>query len=120
MIVLDDASLEAAVEGISTAGYFNGGQDCTAATRVIAQGGVYDDFVAALSETARNTKTGAPDDEDVAGAARSTTPTSSRTSPVWSSGHPHAEVTAGGHPDGLPRLLLRADGCRKASSRRTS
>src|SRR6478609_1186851 len=37
VIVFDDASIEAAVEGVSTAGYFNGGQDCTAATRVIAQ-----------------------------------------------------------------------------------
>ena len=48
VVVFDDASLEAAVEGIATAGYFNGGQDCTAATRVIAQAGIYDDFVAAL------------------------------------------------------------------------
>ena len=47
------------------AGYFNAGQDCTAATRVIAGPKVYDDFVAALAEQARGTKTGMPDDEDV-------------------------------------------------------
>ena len=43
VVVFDDASIEAAVEGIPPAGYFNGGQDCTAATRVIAQAGIYDD-----------------------------------------------------------------------------
>ncbi|TKV59243.1 gamma-aminobutyraldehyde dehydrogenase [Nakamurella flava] len=65
VVVFDDASIEAAVEGIATAGYFNGGQDCTAATRVIAQAGIYDDFVAALTAKAKETRTGAPDDEDV-------------------------------------------------------
>ena len=48
------------------AGYFNAGQDCTAATRVLAGPGVHDDFVAALTEQAKNTTTGLPDDEDVA------------------------------------------------------
>ena len=49
-------SIEAAVEGIATAGYFNGGQDCTAATRVIAQAGIYDEFVEALSAKAKETR----------------------------------------------------------------
>ncbi|HWB35348.1 MAG TPA: aminobutyraldehyde dehydrogenase, partial [Rugosimonospora sp.] len=65
VIVFDDADIAAAAEGIAVAGYFNAGQDCTAATRVLAGPGVYDDFVAALAEQATNTKTGAPDDEDV-------------------------------------------------------
>ena len=65
VIVFDDADIEAAAEGIAGAGYFNAGQDCTAATRVLAGPGVHDDFVAALTEKARNTKTGMPDDEDV-------------------------------------------------------
>ena len=65
VIVFDDADLEAAAEAIAVAGYFNAGQDCTAATRVLAGPGIHDDFVAALSEQARNTRTGAPDDEDV-------------------------------------------------------
>ena len=54
---------EAAAEGIAGAGYFNAGQDCTAATRVLAGPGVHDDFVAALTEQARGTRTGLPDDE---------------------------------------------------------
>ena len=65
VIVFDDADIEAAAEAIAGAGYFNAGQDCTAATRVLAGPGVYDDFVAAITEQARNTKTGMPDDEDV-------------------------------------------------------
>ena len=65
VIVFDDADVEAAAEGIAGAGYFNAGQDCTAATRVLAGPGVHDDFLAALTEQARNTKTGMPDDEDI-------------------------------------------------------
>ena len=65
VVVFDDADLEAAAEAIALAGYFNAGQDCTAATRVLAGPGIHDDFVAALTEQAKNTKTGAPDDEEV-------------------------------------------------------
>jgi betaine-aldehyde dehydrogenase len=65
VVVFDDADVEAAAAAIAEAGYFNAGQDCTAATRVLAAPGVYDDFVAALAAQAREIKTGAPDDEDV-------------------------------------------------------
>jgi betaine-aldehyde dehydrogenase len=65
VVVFDDADLEAAAEAIAAAGYFNAGQDCTAATRVLAGPGVHNDFVAALTEQAKGTKTGQPDDEDV-------------------------------------------------------
>jgi betaine-aldehyde dehydrogenase len=60
VIVFDDADVEAAAEAIAVAGYFNAGQDCTAATRVLAAPGVHDDFVAALTEQAKNTTTGTP------------------------------------------------------------
>src|SRR5450631_481680 len=68
VVVFDDADLEAAVEGIGMAGYFNAGQDCTAATRVIAGPRIYDDFVAALAQyaTGSSAKVGLPDDEDAA------------------------------------------------------
>jgi betaine-aldehyde dehydrogenase len=65
VIVFDDADLEQAAEAIAVAGYFNAGQDCTAATRVLAAPGIHDDFVAAITEQAKNTRTGSPDDEDV-------------------------------------------------------
>jgi betaine-aldehyde dehydrogenase len=57
VVVFDDADIEAAAEAIAVAGYFNAGQDCTAATRVLAAPRVHDDFVAALTEQARGTST---------------------------------------------------------------
>lgn len=57
VVVFDDADIQAAAEWIAVAGYFNAGQDCTAATRVLAAASVYDDFVAAISEQAKNTQT---------------------------------------------------------------
>ncbi len=65
VVVFDDADIEAAVEGIAIAGYFNAGQDCTAATRVLAAPGIHDDFVAALAEYANGSAAvGLPTDED--------------------------------------------------------
>ena len=60
VIVFDDADIEEAVEAISVAGYFNAGQDCTAATRVLAAPGAYDDFVGALTEAANGYQDGRP------------------------------------------------------------
>ena len=65
VIVFDDADLSVAAEAIAIAGYFNAGQDCTAATRVIAAPKIYGDVVDALAEQARGTITGPPDTEDV-------------------------------------------------------
>jgi betaine-aldehyde dehydrogenase len=53
VVVFDDVSLESALETIAGTGYYNAGQDCTAATRVLAAGGVYDDVVAGLAEQAQ-------------------------------------------------------------------
>ncbi|CAN5201978.1 gamma-aminobutyraldehyde dehydrogenase [soil metagenome] len=62
VIVFDDADIPLAVQGIAGAGYFNAGQDCTAATRVLVQDGIHDEFVAALTEYAKeHATTGAPD-----------------------------------------------------------
>src|SRR5213592_1062001 len=55
VVVFDDADLEAAAEAIAVAGYFNAGQDCTAATRVLVADDVHDTFVAALARQAANT-----------------------------------------------------------------
>ncbi len=65
VVVFDDADIEAAAEGIAVAGYFNAGQDCTAATRVIAGPKIYRDLVDALTEQAKGTGVGGPDAEDV-------------------------------------------------------
>ena len=56
VIVFDDADLDAVAEGVSIAGYFNAGQDCTAATRVLAGPRVHDEVVDRLSEAARQIK----------------------------------------------------------------
>ncbi|MEA2315757.1 MAG: betaine-aldehyde dehydrogenase, partial [Solirubrobacteraceae bacterium] len=53
VIVFDDVSLESALETIAGTGYYNAGQDCTAATRVLAERGVYDGVVSGLAEQAR-------------------------------------------------------------------
>jgi betaine-aldehyde dehydrogenase len=60
VVVFDDADLEAVVEGVKVAGYFNAGQDCTAATRVLAGPKVHDDFVSGLADAARSLKLGDP------------------------------------------------------------
>jgi betaine-aldehyde dehydrogenase len=53
VIVFDDVSMESAMETIAGTGYYNAGQDCTAATRVLAAGDVYDDVVIGLAEQAK-------------------------------------------------------------------
>ena len=63
VVVFADADLPAAAEAIAIAGYFNAGQDCTAATRVIVQESVYNDFVALLTEQAKAIAIGAPDED---------------------------------------------------------
>lgn len=57
IVVFNDADIAAAAEWLAIAGFFNAGQDCTAATRIIVQAGVYDDFVAAIAEQAKATAT---------------------------------------------------------------
>jgi betaine-aldehyde dehydrogenase len=52
VVVFDDADLETALETIAGTGYYNAGQDCTAATRVLAAGGIHDDLVAGLAAEA--------------------------------------------------------------------
>jgi len=58
VIVFDDADLEAVVSGVRTFGYYNAGQDCTAACRLYAGAKVYDRLVADLSSAVSTIKTG--------------------------------------------------------------
>lgn len=67
VVVFDDADIEAAAEWLAVAGYFNAGQDCTAATRVLVGEKVYGDFVEALANQAKGLATtfeNGPTDED--------------------------------------------------------
>ncbi|WP_328331801.1 gamma-aminobutyraldehyde dehydrogenase [Kribbella sp. NBC_00382] len=99
VVVFDDADLEAAAEAIAVAGYFNAGQDCTAATRVLAGPRIHDDFVAALTEQARSTKTGRPED-DVAYGALNNADQLSRVSGFIDRLPDHALLQTGGHAVG--------------------
>jgi betaine-aldehyde dehydrogenase len=100
VIVFDDADIEKAAEGIAMAGYFNAGQDCTAATRVLAGPGVHDEFVSAITEQARNTRTGLPDDEDVLYGALNNVNQMERVSGMVDRLPDHATVAAGGKRQG--------------------
>jgi betaine-aldehyde dehydrogenase len=100
VVVFDDADVAKAAEGIGTAGYFNAGQDCTSATRVLAGPRVHDDFVAALADAAGHTQVGPPDDADAAFG-----PLNNVNQLRWVSGMvdrapDHATVNTGGHQVG--------------------
>jgi betaine-aldehyde dehydrogenase len=98
VIVFDDMDVEVAAQGIAGAGYFNAGQDCTAATRVLAGAGIHDDLVAALAEQARGTRTGGPDEPDVDFGPLNNANQHARVHGFLERAPAHAEVVAGGHP----------------------
>jgi betaine-aldehyde dehydrogenase len=100
VIVFDDADVAKAAEGIAVAGYFNAGQDCTAATRVLAGPGVHDEFVSALTEQARGTAVGPPDTEDVLYGPLNNVNQLERVSDILRRVPSHASVLAGGHQVG--------------------
>ncbi|MFM7962554.1 MAG: aminobutyraldehyde dehydrogenase, partial [Actinomycetota bacterium] len=99
VVVFDDADLAAAAAQISMTGYFNAGQDCTAATRVIAGPKVYGDFVEALAEAAKGTKTGQPKDDVLYGALNNVNQLA-RVSGFVERAPKHARVVAGGNKIG--------------------
>jgi betaine-aldehyde dehydrogenase len=96
VIVFDDADVERAAQGIAEAGYFNAGQDCTAATRVIAGPRVHDDFVAALAERAAATKVGPPSQEDAFYGPLNNADQLARVTGFVDRAPAHAEVVTGG------------------------
>jgi betaine-aldehyde dehydrogenase len=100
VIVFDDADIENAAENIAIAGYFNAGQDCTAATRVLAGPGIADEFAAALAEQARNTKTGAPADDDILYGPLNNANQLERVGGMLDRLPDHAQVLAGGSRQG--------------------
>jgi betaine-aldehyde dehydrogenase len=97
VVVFDDADLEKTAEGIAMAGYFNAGQDCTAATRVLAAPGIYGDFVAALTEQARGTVVGPPSNVDATYGPVNNANQLARVSGFVDRLPDHAQLLAGGH-----------------------
>ena len=99
-VVFDDADIAAAAEGIAIAGYFNAGQDCTAATRVLAGPAVYDDFVAALTEQAQAQTVGGLETPDADFGPLNSAAQLERLSGFLDRLPSHAEVVTGGQPVG--------------------
>jgi len=100
VIVFDDADIENAAENIAIAGYFNAGQDCTAATRVLVGPGIADEFAAALAEQARNTKVGAPDEADILYGPLNNANQLERVTGMLGRLPEHAQLLAGGSRQG--------------------
>ncbi len=97
VVVFDDANVAKAAEDIALAGYFNAGQDCTAATRVLVGKGVYQDFVDALTEQAKGTGVGGPDATDVLFGPVNNANQLAHVSGFIDRAPDHATVTTGGN-----------------------
>ena len=100
VIVFDDADAASAAEGIAGAGYFNAGQDCTAATRVLAGPRVHDEFLAALVEQAEGTTVGGIDNEDADYGPLNNANQLERINGILGRAPSHAQVVTGGAPVG--------------------
>lgn len=101
VIVFDDADIDKAVEGIAAAGYFNAGQDCTAATRVLVQKGIHDEFIVALTAYARqHAKTGAPSESDILYGPLNNVNQFERVAGIIDALPDHAKIELGGNRQG--------------------
>jgi betaine-aldehyde dehydrogenase len=106
VIVFDDVDMETAMETIAGTGYYNAGQDCTAATRVLAGPKVYDDVVAGLAEQAKAQVLG---DTTAAGTTLGPLNTArqrERVEGFLERKPDHAEVVTGGSEPGRPGFYL--------------
>jgi betaine-aldehyde dehydrogenase len=106
VVVFNDADLAAAAEGIAIAGFFNAGQDCTAATRVLVQEGVYDEMVKLLADQASNQIAMGMPNEDVLVGPVNNANQFERVNGFISRVPSHARVVAGGQPSGLPGYFI--------------
>jgi betaine-aldehyde dehydrogenase len=101
VVVFNDADLQAAAEGIAIAGFFNAGQDCTAATRVLVQAGVYDEMVKLLADQATNQiAMGMPDTDVLVGPVNNAAQYA-RVNGFIERAPSHARIVAGATPNTL-------------------
>jgi betaine-aldehyde dehydrogenase len=106
VVVFNDADLAAAAEGIAIAGFFNAGQDCTAATRVLVQAGVYDEMVTLLAAQATdNIAMGMPSEDVLVGPVNNKGQFE-RVSGFISRTPSHARIVAGGAPTNMPGYFI--------------
>ncbi|MFM6940619.1 MAG: gamma-aminobutyraldehyde dehydrogenase [Candidatus Planktophila sp.] len=106
VVVFNDADLAAAAEGIAIAGFFNAGQDCTAATRVLVQEGVYDEMVKLLADQATHQIAMGMPDQDVLVGPVNNVHQFERVTGFISRVPSHARIVAGGAPTGLPGFFI--------------
>lgn len=99
VIVFDDADIDAVVEGVRTFGFYNAGQDCTAACRIYAQKGVYERLVEKLGAAVASLKIGDPNDESTELGPLSSIAHLERVSAAVDKAKalPHVKVITGGH-----------------------
>jgi betaine-aldehyde dehydrogenase len=100
VIVFDDADVAQAAQLIADAGYYNAGQDCTAATRVLAGPGISADLTDALAQRARELRTGGLDMPDADFGPLNNPAQLARVAGFVDRVPEHATVVAGGHPVG--------------------
>ncbi|MDE3206403.1 MAG: gamma-aminobutyraldehyde dehydrogenase [Acidobacteriota bacterium] len=102
VVVFDDVDVEKVAEAVAIAGYFNAGQDCTAATRVLASSRTYSDVVDALAEQAQATTFGGLDQPDSAFGPLNNANQLDRVAGMVGRAPGHARVVAGGESPGGP------------------
>jgi betaine-aldehyde dehydrogenase len=108
VIVFDDADVAKTAEAVAIAGYFNAGQDCTAATRVLASPGVHDALAEALAEQARGQTVAGPDNPDADFGPLNNPAQLARVSGFIERLPDHAKVLAGGHKTGARGFFYEA------------
>jgi betaine-aldehyde dehydrogenase len=108
VIVFDDADVAKTAEAVAIAGYFNAGQDCTAATRVLASPGVHDALAEALAEQARGQTVAGPDNPDADFGPLNNPAQLERVSGFIERLPDHAKVLAGGHKTGARGFFFEA------------
>jgi len=108
VIVFDDADPAKAAEAIAIAGYFNAGQDCTAATRVLVGPRVHDEFAEALTEQAKAQVAAGPDNEDATYGPLNNPTQLDRVSGFISRLPDHARILTGGHRIGQRGYFFEA------------
>jgi betaine-aldehyde dehydrogenase len=106
VVVFDDVDLETALETIAGTGYYNAGQDCTAATRVLAGSRIHDDFVSGLVEQAKGLVMGDTRSEDTTLGPLNSSRQRERVEGFLERRPGHAEVATGGHEPDKPGFWL--------------
>jgi betaine-aldehyde dehydrogenase len=106
VVVFDDVDMETAMETIAGTGYYNAGQDCTAATRVLAGKGIYDDVVSGLSEQAQGLVMGDTMSADTTLGPLNSARQRERVESFLERKPDNAEIVTGGNEPDLPGFYL--------------